>query len=133
MPTLDLPITELITHSVVDVSGVETLAAAARMLEDEVIGSLLVDDSRGTRGIFTERDLVRAVADGADVDEARVDDYLTGDLVTVEATATVREVLEKMRANEIRHVVVRSGERVDGVVSMRAIVDVLVHGLAEIN
>lgn len=130
MEPLDRPIDDLIVHSVVDVTGVTTLREAARLLEDEAIGSLLVDETRGTLGIITERDLVRAIADGVDPDEARVEDYLTDDLLTVERGATVLEVVEKMRTNEIRHVVVRSKGTIAGVVSMRAVVDVLVEGLA---
>lgn len=126
MEPLDRPIDDLIVHSVVDVAGVTTLREAARLLEDEAVGSLLVDETRGTLGIITERDLVRAIADGVDPDEARVDEYLTDDLLTVEPGATILEVVRKMQANEIRHVVVRSDRRVAGVVSMRAVVDALV-------
>lgn len=130
MEPLDRAIDDLIVHSVVDVTGVTTLREAARMLEDEAIGSLLVDETRGTLGIITERDLVRALADGVDPDEARVEDYLTDDLLTVERDATVLDVVRKMQANEIRHVVVRSKGGVAGVVSMRAVVDALVEDLA---
>lgn len=131
MEPLDRPIDDLIVHSVVDVSGVTSLREAARMLEDEAIGSLLVDETRGTLGIITERDLVRALADGVDPDDARVEEYLTDDLLTVEPGATILEVVRKMQANEIRHVVVRSDRRVSGVVSMRAVVDALVEALVE--
>lgn len=130
MEPLDRAIDDLIVHSVVDVTGVTTLREAARMLEDEAIGSLLVDETRGTLGIITERDLVRALADGVDPDEARVEDYLTDDLLTVERDATVLDVVRKMQANEIRHVVVRSKGSVAGVVSMRAVVDALVEDLS---
>lgn len=78
----------------------------------------------GTLGIFTERDLVRAIADGADVDQARVADYLTDDLLILDGTASYAQALDAMRTNEIRHLAVRTNDRV-GVVSMRALINAL--------
>lgn len=124
MDARHFPISDLVTVRVVDVTATSTLRSAAQLLDDEVIGALLVRETRGTLGILSERDVVRAIADGADVDQARVADYMTEDLVIMPGSASLVHVLEMMRDNEIRHVAVRADDVV-GIVSMRAVVEAL--------
>ena len=126
MQTLSRPIGDLITGRIVDVSPTTTLRDAAVLLDEEAVGALLVDDPRGVLGIVTERDLVRAMADGADIDLTRVDEYLTDQLLTVGEQDTMLDVLQSMRGNAVRHIVVEDEDRtVVGVVSMRALIDEL--------
>ena len=126
MDTLSRPIGDLITGRIVDTLPTTTLRDAAVLLDEEAVGALLVDDPRGVLGIVTERDLIRAMADGVDIDDTRVDEYLTDHLLTVESSDTMFDVLQAMRGNAVRHIVVRDDEgRVTGVVSMRGLVDEL--------
>ncbi len=124
MDARHLPIRDLVTGRVVDVTATSTLRSAAQLLDGEVVGALLVRETRGTLGILSERDVVRAIADGADVDQARVADYMTEDLVIMPGSASLAQALETMRDNEIRHVAVRTGDGI-GIVSMRALIEAL--------
>lgn len=125
MGTMESAVGQLVTERVVDAPPSLTLRQAAQRLDDEAVGALLVHDPRGVIGIVTERDLVRALADGADPDEDRISDQLTDDLLLVDHGTTVLEALQLMCDNTIRHLVVRrsDGDGVAGVVSMRAVVD----------
>lgn len=125
MQTLNRPIGDLLTGRIVDAKPTTSLRTAAVLLDEEAVSALLVDDPRGVIGILTERDVVRAIADGADVDETRIAEYLTDHLLTVDARDTLLEVLQTMRGNTVRHVVVRDHDGVAGVVSMRGLVDEL--------
>src|SRR6202046_1249045 len=57
-------------------------AAAERMWREQT-GSLLVTQDGRLIGIITERDVLRAVALGADPDRATVDEAMTVDVFTV--------------------------------------------------
>ena len=54
-----------------------TLADAAGALVDQAVGSLGVVDGRKLVGIVTERDLVRAVSEGADPEEETVSHWMS--------------------------------------------------------
>lgn len=77
-------------------------------------------------GIITERDLVRAIADGLDPHEARADVVMTGDPSTVDADEDVAMVAVKMMRLGVRHlpVVNKAGKPV-GLVSARNLVAIL--------
>jgi CBS domain-containing protein len=64
------------------VPGDEALAgAAARMRFNDIKSVAVVDAHDVVIGIITERDIVRAVADGADTRTTAVADYATIDVV----------------------------------------------------
>ena len=71
------------------------VAEVARILRDEDVGSLpVVRDGRVT-GIVTDRDLVvRALAEGRDLESTRVADILSGEPVTVRAPVSARTTRE---------------------------------------
>ena len=105
---------------VVAIDGDERLAAAAVRMQDEQVGSLVVLEHGRFAGILTERDLVRALAEGADPEVATVADYMTAAPAVVTSDATVREVAATMLGLECRHLpVVDSGGAVLGMVSIR--------------
>lgn len=123
MAALDRPVRDLVTDRLVRVAASVTLRAAAVELDGELVGAALVDGAEGPFGMVTERDLVRALADGADPDDSRVTDYVTDDLLTVDEFTRLWDVLRRMRTNQVRHVVVTRHDEIAGVVSMRAVVE----------
>jgi CBS domain-containing protein len=115
-------ISELESKHVVGISPGDTLNGAAKYLADDEIGALVV--FRGSRpiGLFSERDLVRAVADDADLGETEVKEYMTQSPITVKEDASVGEAVAKMNDFGVRHVLVMNGREAAGMVSMRDIV-----------
>ena len=105
---------------VVAIDGDERLAAAAVGMQDEQVGSLVVLERGRFAGILTERDLVRALAEGVDPEVATVADYMTAAPAAVTCDTTVGEVAATMLELECRHLpVVDSGGAVLGMVSIR--------------
>ena len=108
--------------SVVDIAATATLREAARELAEQLVGVLLVVRASGTAGILSERDVVRAIAEGADPDEERVGDWCTDELVRCAEDTTVAEAIEVMQRNEVRHIVVDTANGEARVVSMRRLI-----------
>ncbi len=118
-------VAELMTPASVTDGPRDTLRAAATRMWEQQTGSLLVMEGDRLVGIVTERDVLRAVGRGKDVDSTTVADVMAGDVQTVPPDAPVHEVARLMAARWIRHVPVVEGDRVVGVVSLRDLAAVL--------
>jgi CBS domain-containing protein len=83
-------------------------------------------------GVITERDVLRAIADGTDLDSARVGDWMTPDPVAVERATPLDHACDLMIERGVRHLLVREGDHLVGVLNMRDVVGVL-SGAAELG
>ena len=96
-----------------------TLRQAAERLAEEEIGALAVIGARGPIGIFSERDLARAVADETDLDEEEVDAYMTASPVSISIDSSVSRAVERMNEFGVRHLLVLDDGDPVGMISMR--------------
>lgn len=119
------PILRLLHRRPVQVQLDTTLRACARVMAEESIGAVLVRGPHGPAGVLTERDVVAALAEGADADEDRARDFMTAEIDGVPEMTTIAEAGRRMLRNEIRHLAVtREGQTV-GVISSRDVLAVL--------
>ena len=110
---------DVMTEAAVTDSATDTLRSAAERMWREQTGSLLVMDDGRLAGIITERDLLRAVALGADLATATVDEAMTTEVFTVSPDMPLRDAAREMAVRWIRHLPVVDGGQVLGVISMR--------------
>lgn len=110
---------DVMTGAAVTDSATGTLRSAAERMWREQTGSLLVMDGERLAGIITERDLLRAVALGADLATATVDEVMTAEVFTVSPDMPLRDAAREMAVRWIRHLPVVDGRQVLGVISMR--------------
>jgi len=115
---------DAMSATVVTLSPAETLREAARlMLERRVGAALVVDEMLPGPGILTERDIMRAVATGADLDTATVQDTMTFEARTSGADWDLEKAGAAMIDGHFRHlIVVADHGGIVGIVSMRDIV-----------
>src|SRR6185312_14315746 len=110
-----------------NVIGIEkhaTLAEAAALLAEKRIGAVVVRDAKGAlTGIISERDLVRALAEGGAVLERKVERYLTRDVVTCRLSDTSEDLMEMMTRGRFRHLPVLDDDgRLCGLISIGDVV-----------
>ncbi|HSI31145.1 MAG TPA: CBS domain-containing protein [Miltoncostaeaceae bacterium] len=108
----------------------DDLRALAVALSAARTGLGIVDIEGG--GVITERDVLRAIAEGTDLDAAQVADWMTPDPVAVERATPLDDACELMIARGVRHLLVRDGAELVGVLNMRDVVGVL-SGAAELG
>ncbi len=98
-----------------------TLKEVARTLAEKKIGIVVVVNERSPDvplGVISERDIVRAIATGVDLN-IPAERYMTTPVITVEASEPLWKVAEVMRTHNIRHVVVTKNGKLYGVISIR--------------
>jgi CBS domain-containing protein len=124
-------VSEIMTSAAVLDQADDTLAEAARKMWKQQTGSLLVTDGDDLIGIITERDVLKAVATGVRLDEARIAEVMTKDVITVGPGTSLREAAKIMADRWIRHLPVVDGGKLVGVLSQRDLAGVLAGALNE--
>jgi CBS domain-containing protein len=119
VPTLG----EVMTTDVLTVEPSDTIGEAAQKMTERGVGAVVVSDFGRMIGIFTERDVMRAVAGRVHSSEARVREWMTPDPVTMTEEMSVDDAGNVMIERGFRHIPVVSGERAVGIVSIRDVAE----------
>lgn len=109
-----------------------TVAEAVGMLTKHRVGCLVVSaDGSRISGMFSERDVIRALGSGPDVLNHPVSDFMTSDVRVVEPDLHLDELMKMMTEFRIRHlpVVDESGS----LIAIVSIGDVVKHRLDELE
>ncbi len=111
-------------HRLITVAPDESLQQAAEVLTRERIGALLVLKPNGdVAGILSERDIVKAVGvKGADVLARPVAELMTKEVTCCAPEDTVDEAMAIMTERRFRHLPVRHGGRIVGILSIGDVV-----------
>jgi len=96
--------------------------AARRMTEGETGAAVVIDNDLPAPGIVTERDILRCVGHGGDLDAELVGDHLTANVVYAAPDWPLERAAEQMSNGGFRHVIVMDGSELVGILSMRDIV-----------
>lgn len=101
-----------------------TVADAAAMLAENHIGAMVVTgENGGIHGIVSERDVAVSLPKfGAALGDAKVSEIMTADVIACNTETTVKQVLDIMVSNGIRHLPVVESGMLKGVVSLRDVV-----------
>jgi CBS domain-containing protein len=120
------PIREVMSRGALSVEGELTLSSVAAVLGQLDIGVALVHGPAESIGVVSERDIVRALDDGADLDEVWAADVMIDELVVAEPQESVTDVAERMIDEGVRHVTIVDRGKIVGVVSARDLLPVFV-------
>ena len=117
------PIGALASTYVISVESNATLRTVVEHLINGEVSLVVVDDSETPVGVVSEHDVLRAIHDGADIDEIWAADIMSDDVMTVDANQTIAQSARLMLENRFRHLVVQGDE--GGVVSIRDVLGAL--------
>ena len=120
-------IREILTHkggTIWTVSPDATVFEAIELMATKNIGALLVTRDNTLAGIISERDYTRKVAlKGRSSKDTRVQEILSGHVVSVTPDHTVDQCLRLMTENRVRHLPVLEGQKILGVISIGDLVN----------
>ena len=116
-------------HDVIAVQPSETVLQAANLMNDRNIGGVVVLDDDRLAGIFTERDVLRrVVAQALDPSDTTVAEVMTTPVITCPPDMTLEDCAAIMTTRGVRHLPVKEGRELTGVVTIR---DLLAYKVSE--
>lgn len=115
---LKRPIREIVTKRLIGVGREASFKEGVSKMVEFNISSLVVINHDRVVGFMTDTDVKRAVSEGF-MPESKMEQIMTTDLITVDISSSVREVLETMSKNKIKHLLVKEKEKVVGIVTLR--------------
>lgn len=121
---------------VISVAETATLREAAVKLDELKVGAMVILGEAGSViGVFSERDLARAIArKGAEAMTMSVADCMTRKVVTAHPMDTIDQAMNAMTDRRIRHLPVVDGGELLGVVSIGDLVKMrIAEADAEVN
>ena len=128
-----MTISTLLAHKGSEVATIrtaDTVMKAVQQLHENRIGALVVVDRRGRlAGMFSERDVIRGLAEaGTEALDYEVHELMTPEVTTCSPSDRIDTVMAIMTAHRIRHLPVLDGGRLVGLVSIG---DLVKHRLDE--
>jgi CBS domain-containing protein len=110
-------------NNVWSVTPDDVVLKALNLMAEKDIGALVVMENDKLRGIVSERDFVRSIAESERcLIDAPVSKYMTKVVITIEPDKTTDDCMKIMTENRIRHLPVVENGQVVGVVSIGDVV-----------
>ena len=103
-----------------------SLRRDAKVMTDRGVGCAVVVEKEKVAGIVTERDILRAVADDRIMDDAKVEDVMTRDVVSGAPGWEIVRAVKTMTEGGFRHLLVMEMDDPIGIVSLRDLMDSMV-------
>jgi predicted transcriptional regulator len=122
----DVAIRHLLT-----VDPAASLRRAAKVMTERGVGCAVVVEKEKVAGIVTERDLLRAIADDKIMDDAKVEDVMTRDVVSGAPGWEIVRAVRTMTDGGFRHLLVMEMDDPVGIVSLRDLMDSMVELVQE--
>ena len=96
-----------------------TVAAAAKIMVQHDIGSIVVVEGKKPVGMITERDITKQVIKGEGVLKEVVKNVMTKALVTAPPSMPVQEAFELMLMNKVRRLPIIESNNIVGIVTAK--------------
>ena len=117
------PLSVLMATSLATIQSDRSLRAAAELMREKRIGSLLTVEAGEIVGIVTERDLVwKGLAHHQDPHSTHVSAVMSSPLLRIDVNRTIRDASRAMADQSVRHLAVTENGKIVGILSMRDLV-----------
>ena len=112
-------IREVMTEGVETCEPGSSIQDVARKMQKGNFGAIIVAEESELRGLLTDRDIVvRAVAEGGDPSEVKVEEVCSKDLTSLSPDDTAEEAVKLMREHSVRRIPVLEEGKPVGIVSI---------------
>ena len=106
-------------NSVVSITADKSVLEAARLMNEQGIGGLVVVEDEELVGVFTERDVLRrVVAERRDPEQTKVSEVMTSNVITCSPGTTLEECRAVMTGKRVRHLPVTGDAGLVGIVTI---------------
>ena len=105
------------TKAVATIGTSGTVLEAAKLMNQQNVGDLVVMDGGVVNGIVTERDLVRRVIAQRKPLDAKISEVMSSPLITIEEDCSLRDAARKMVKYKIRRLPVTQDGKLVGIIA----------------
>jgi CBS domain-containing protein len=120
-------ITPMVVRRVATIDENKSVLDVAILMTQEFIGSVVITNSSGISGLFTERELVmKVVGKRKDPETVKIKDVMTTDPIKVSPNDTASYCLDLMKEHRCRHLLVFERDEFVGIVSIRDMVALMI-------
>ena len=110
---------DIMSKKVVAVESNSTASDIAKLMDKNMVSSIIITKDEKPYGIITERDIVSKItAQNKKPSEVKTVEIMSSPLVVVSPLTPVDEVAEKMILNKIRRIVVLDGRETLGIITV---------------
>ena len=114
------------THPVLTVKKETKLMRVIKLMGDNNIGSIVIVENDVPIGIFTERDLIKIVRKGLNLEELYVKEVMTSPIKKVGLDSTVLDISKLMNKHHFRRVVVVDNDgKLAGIVTAQDLIKLM--------
>ena len=116
---------DAMTTKPVSVSPEITLQECAKIMDENHVSTVIVQDNDHSAGILSDQDIVRkAIAKGINPLNKKVKEFMETDVVTIEPETDIYNALIKMRDMNIRHLPVVKDGQMTGLLTLKDILKI---------
>ncbi|MFO7991546.1 MAG: CBS domain-containing protein [Thermoplasmata archaeon] len=126
---LDLPIRKFVTKRLIGIDSNSTVKEAAQKMVEFNISSLAVIEDEEVIGYFTDGDIKRKVVAKGRTPDMPVTEIMNEELITADITAKIRDVLELMSKQNIKHILVEERGKIIGIMTLGDLLDLQRHSM----
>jgi CBS domain-containing protein len=120
-----IQVSDAMTSRPVTVSEKTTIEQCAKIMQKNMVGSLIISSKGNVKGIISDQDIVRNVlAKGADPKKTSVKDHMEKNVVTIEPNIDIFDALSRMRDLNIKHLPVISNKKMVGLITQKDILKI---------
>jgi len=124
-PKLELnkPIVDYIQRKIVSIDENENVVDAAKLMQENQIGSLIVTRKAEPVGIVTERDILyKVVSLNRDPNNTKLSMIMSSPIKTIDESSKVGDAIALMSRGKMRRLAVTKDGKIIGIVSQRSII-----------
>jgi CBS domain-containing protein len=122
-PETSMVVDEFMTREIVSVNEDETVLAAAGMMGEQRVGSVIVTSNEKPLGIFTERDLLSTFIARSRSLDIPIGEACSGLMTSAHAGISIHEAARIMAEKHIRRLPIMKKKQIAGIITARDLVE----------
>jgi len=122
-PETSMVVDEFMTQKIVSVDDDETVLAAARIMGQQRVGSVIVTSGEKPLGIFTERDLLSTFIARSQPLDIPIGEACSGLMTSAPAGISIHEAARIMASKHIRRLPIMKKKQIAGIITARDLVE----------
>lgn len=114
------------TKPVVTIDPKKSVFEAAKLMNKNDIGALvIVDKNKKPKGILTERDVLRLVAQGKDLSKIKVQTAMSKKVKCTDIKSTVMDVSKIMHDHSFRRIIITKNQKLAGMMTDKNLIELM--------